>query len=840
MLTQLTSLLGLTQTPENAQGKERVGVDIDFAQVFSSLEEDAGSDDGDLLTASEEGSSDEKVAEPSENIELSEESSGDGERVEDHVAIDAASRVDGDDFEALVLSEHGVSAVVDRDFDPTAVRTAPIPRTEPDSRSVTRNASADEKGYQETETTPFEVSDNHKFTSINQEVGRIDKIPDAREENLSNLPQTVGKLRFQADVSATQMAQSPILKSGEDQKSIPMTPWVPNSDEKEDFLVPFFSNRKAAPVLPVNEDLHEKIGVDVSQDQKILSIESQGEREFSQANSTQKTERIDTLPAIPDVGENAPILERPSAKAQENTSHLGNTRSQDIGPITPVSGGNTSISEPIVTRTTFLDSGVRQVIPTFTSDEIRLDQGGDLPAASAGESKVLKVNVGSSDLRPSGLNMVFPTEAQGETPSRQKVDLGALPEKMGISETLADPEQKFEINQVFSRNTSGKEPQSQAPVPAPVSQIETSQPKKAGITVEQPAHRPSATKSIQIPMTMSHPSETKPQKDVLEITRPSEQPRRRVIEGNSIEIFPIRRKPEKLMVSDGEVETKPPFLVGKNVSSDKTSEVIQVLAKDALRSEIEAKHEIGLIDDSIDENPKTATIDEREVREEAPKVLSNGTAPTAVPFAGNLEKAALPDVREKNTIKPNQSISEAPDQKLLNQVPVSVNHPFLVGLDDDVDGAEFSALSMSLEPRQTSSISPGSNPLPATRHDVSHMIRQISDGIQKMSEGGVELRLSPEELGPVRMQFFQSEQGLSVHIAAERPETLDLIRRHIDQLAKDLAESGFDAAGFTFGEQGAQGDQDQFGASGGETGIEDQPQPDQPVSVVHDGLDIRV
>jgi len=42
------------------------------------------------------------------------------------------------------------------------------------------------------------------------------------------------------------------------------------------------------------------------------------------------------------------------------------------------------------------------------------------------------------------------------------------------------------------------------------------------------------------------------------------------------------------------------------------------------------------------------------------------------------------------------------------------------------------------------------------------------------------------------------DTGISVLITAERPETLDLMRRHIDQLAEEFRNLGYEDIGFEF------------------------------------------
>lgn len=75
-------------------------------------------------------------------------------------------------------------------------------------------------------------------------------------------------------------------------------------------------------------------------------------------------------------------------------------------------------------------------------------------------------------------------------------------------------------------------------------------------------------------------------------------------------------------------------------------------------------------------------------------------------------------------------------------------------------------------------------------------------------ERGLELRLDPEELGKVSILMRTEGESLVVRVVAERPETLDLLRRHADQLLQDLRGSGFRDAQMAFGAagQGPQGE----------------------------------
>lgn len=77
--------------------------------------------------------------------------------------------------------------------------------------------------------------------------------------------------------------------------------------------------------------------------------------------------------------------------------------------------------------------------------------------------------------------------------------------------------------------------------------------------------------------------------------------------------------------------------------------------------------------------------------------------------------------------------------------------------------------------------------------------RQMTVALAQPVEGSVELSLAPEELGKVRMTLHTTDLGITVSVQAERSETLDLMRRHIEQLARDFRELGYAAITFDFG-----------------------------------------
>lgn len=131
------------------------------------------------------------------------------------------------------------------------------------------------------------------------------------------------------------------------------------------------------------------------------------------------------------------------------------------------------------------------------------------------------------------------------------------------------------------------------------------------------------------------------------------------------------------------------------------------------------------------------------------------------------------------------------------------------------------------------------------RHPV--VMSQVAEAARTLREGQMEITLVPEELGRVRLTMTPSEAGMAVTIMAERPETLELMRRNIELLARDLSSQGFENLSFSFGGSGADTGgsmPDQHGTSGGqdwsfEADLTDTHTP-APINAARSGLDLRL
>jgi flagellar hook-length control protein FliK len=78
----------------------------------------------------------------------------------------------------------------------------------------------------------------------------------------------------------------------------------------------------------------------------------------------------------------------------------------------------------------------------------------------------------------------------------------------------------------------------------------------------------------------------------------------------------------------------------------------------------------------------------------------------------------------------------------------------------------------------------------------------VATALRETPDRQIELRLDPPELGAVRFGIDSQAAGLVVTIIAERPDTIDLMRRHAEQFLADLRQAGFHGASLQFGSSG--------------------------------------
>ncbi len=81
------------------------------------------------------------------------------------------------------------------------------------------------------------------------------------------------------------------------------------------------------------------------------------------------------------------------------------------------------------------------------------------------------------------------------------------------------------------------------------------------------------------------------------------------------------------------------------------------------------------------------------------------------------------------------------------------------------------------------------------------LVRSVSSqlaGAASQNEALTEVTLDPAELGKVRMTLHTTERGITVHFNADRPETIDLLRRNTGMLESEFQSLGHADVGFSF------------------------------------------
>jgi len=130
-----------------------------------------------------------------------------------------------------------------------------------------------------------------------------------------------------------------------------------------------------------------------------------------------------------------------------------------------------------------------------------------------------------------------------------------------------------------------------------------------------------------------------------------------------------------------------------------------------------------------------------------------------------------------------------------------------------------------------------------------HIGTQLVEVLPRAVDRPVELALSPEELGKVRISLNATDSGITMSVTAERQETLDLMRRHIDQLAQEFKALGYGSINFDFNQQNGAGEGNDQSETGADASVDnDLSRNENPVGAdviprlrhISDGLDLRV
>lgn len=136
------------------------------------------------------------------------------------------------------------------------------------------------------------------------------------------------------------------------------------------------------------------------------------------------------------------------------------------------------------------------------------------------------------------------------------------------------------------------------------------------------------------------------------------------------------------------------------------------------------------------------------------------------------------------------------------------------------------------------------NPTPPARPDPA-MTEKAAEPARQQAEAAIHAALEhmqpddAEDLGRIHISLHRDGDDWRVTVSADNPETLDLMRRHADQLQQDLARQGFEGAQLDFSDWG-DGERDRSEPRHGGNTAPSAHYTHTPESSATTGLDLRL
>ncbi|WP_169583119.1 flagellar hook-length control protein FliK [Rhodobacter capsulatus] len=194
----------------------------------------------------------------------------------------------------------------------------------------------------------------------------------------------------------------------------------------------------------------------------------------------------------------------------------------------------------------------------------------------------------------------------------------------------------------------------------------------------------------------------------------------------------------------------------------------------------------------------------------AAPIVASAPLAASQPPPGPVEETPQRDarLRESPEAEPVRNRAAAPAQASVAEMVVKATETAAGPATPTLEGAAQTSSSAPMSfsttgaPERAGHLTGGGEAAAAQRAASPHAIaHQMSQALADAGNRTVELTLSPEELGKVRMTLTSNDGAITVTVQAERPETLDLMRRNIDSLARDFRDMGYSNVGFDFGQQ---------------------------------------
>lgn len=193
---------------------------------------------------------------------------------------------------------------------------------------------------------------------------------------------------------------------------------------------------------------------------------------------------------------------------------------------------------------------------------------------------------------------------------------------------------------------------------------------------------------------------------------------------------------------------------------------------------------------------------------------------------GNRPSVPVPPQAAGAEVKPDESHHEVAEEQAppLRAATIKAEGPEQKSQSADMpSGAKVTANTESAIGEQAARS--GSDPLPdlprtdfRTEFQAAHrsgidlqrpaefsriVMPQILESAKQVSAGEIEISLHPAEIGRIRMTVSPHDAGVQIALTTDRPETMDLLRRHADILQQEFTDLGYTQVDINFGDRSA-------------------------------------
>ena len=300
---------------------------------------------------------------------------------------------------------------------------------------------------------------------------------------------------------------------------------------------------------------------------------------------------------------------------------------------------------------------------------------------------------------------------------------------------------------------------------------------------------------------------------------PGEEPRASVVKGAMVDGLTVARAASDSDTAAAEKRAFAPLAIAQTVGApDRVDKVSDVSPRAAnLHTEVEAQAAVKT-DTSL---PPQGTAPKMAVPPVAnPSVAMAQRTPRPIDVPAAATRVADPGAGGPHKSKANSVVAAAPLPQAVADTP-SRAAQVIAAAGSSGEAVTLGARERSAQPPDLFDVSqtgfgPGQSgqvrdPIlgtalptdagpqrPQTPLLAQHVAQQLAVSLRQSSDRVTEMALDPVELGKVRMTVRAQDQAIVMTVIADRPETADLMRRHVDVLQQEFRALGYTSVTLDF------------------------------------------